>query len=80
VVGSKLGEAELWVDKLEARGHVIRIDLVESQLDKNQPAEVGIVADARAGLDALVEALGAGEAGRDAREARVARVARVAET
>jgi len=72
VVGSKLGEAELWVDALEARGHVIRIDRVASQLDKNQAAEVGIVADAPAALAAIVAALGdegaaAGEPQRDAR-------------
>ncbi|MFK3669869.1 thiamine pyrophosphate-binding protein [Leifsonia aquatica] len=72
VVGSKLGEAELWVDALEARGHVIRIDRVASQLDKNQAAEVGIVADAPVALAAIVAALGdagaaAGEPQRDAR-------------
>ncbi|MFF1573191.1 thiamine pyrophosphate-binding protein [Leifsonia sp. NPDC058292] len=67
VVGSKLGEAELWVDKLEARGHVIRVDRVESQLHKNQPAEVGIVADAPAALAAITDALGAQEPRVDAR-------------
>ena len=67
VVGSKLGEAELWVEKLEARGRVIRIDVLESQLDKNQPAEIGIVADAAAALAALAEALGTGEPSTDAR-------------
>jgi acetolactate synthase-1/2/3 large subunit len=69
VVGSKLGEAELWVEKLEARGRVVRIDLLESQLHKNQPADVGIVADAAAALAALAEALGAGEPRGDARVA-----------
>ncbi|MDR6611439.1 thiamine pyrophosphate-dependent enzyme [Leifsonia sp. 1010] len=67
VVGSKLGEAELWVERLEARGRVIRIDVLESQLDKNQPADIGIVADAAAALAALAEALGAGEPSTDAR-------------
>lgn len=61
VVGSKLGDAELWVDRLEARGSVIRIDLLESQLQRNQAAEVGIAADARAALAAIVEQLGEGE-------------------
>jgi len=60
VVGSKLGEAELWVERLEARGHVIRIDLVDSQLTKNQRAEVGILADAATALAAVREALGDG--------------------
>ncbi|MBO1769413.1 thiamine pyrophosphate-binding protein [Agrococcus sp. TF02-5] len=61
VVGSKLGEAELWVDRLEARGRVIRVDVLESQLQRNQAAEIGIVGDARAVLAALVAELGEGE-------------------
>ncbi|UGS25967.1 thiamine pyrophosphate-binding protein [Microbacterium resistens] len=60
VVGSKLGEAELWVDKLDARGTVIRIDLLASQIDKNQKADVGIVGDAAASLSALLTELGDG--------------------
>ncbi|MGH1550159.1 thiamine pyrophosphate-binding protein [Leifsonia poae] len=71
VVGSKLGEAELWVERLEARGRVIRIDVLESQLQKNQAAEVGIVADARVALAAILDALGSGEP-RAAADARVA--------
>jgi acetolactate synthase-1/2/3 large subunit len=69
VVGSKLGEAELWVDKLEARGAVVRIDLIESQLDKNQSADVRIVGDAAVALAALVKAMGTGEPRSDARVA-----------
>lgn len=57
VVGAKLGEAELWVDALEAQGRVIRIDLLETQINKNQTAEIGIVADAAAALAAIAEAL-----------------------
>ncbi|WP_029145362.1 thiamine pyrophosphate-binding protein [Microbacterium luticocti] len=69
VVGSKLGEAELWVDRLDARGTVIRIDLVASQLNKNQDATVGIVGDAAAALGALADALGRGEPAQNARVA-----------
>lgn len=69
VVGSKLGEAELWVDRLDARGQVIRIDLMASQLNKNQNAQVAIAADARAALAALADALGAGRPHADARVA-----------
>lgn len=61
VVGSKLGEAELWVDQLEARGTVIRIDVLETQLAKNQAVDVGIVGDAKIALTALLAELGAGE-------------------
>ncbi|HWU29713.1 MAG TPA: thiamine pyrophosphate-dependent enzyme, partial [Microbacterium sp.] len=69
VVGSKLGEAELWVDRLDARGTVIRIDLLASQIDKNQKADVGIVGDAAASLSALLTALGDGPARTGARVA-----------
>nr|WP_268743635.1 thiamine pyrophosphate-binding protein [Agrococcus pavilionensis] len=61
VVGSKLGEAELWVDRLEARGRVIRVDVLESQLQRNQQAELGIVGDARAVLAVLAAELGEGQ-------------------
>ena len=66
VVGAKLGEADLWVDALEAEGTVIRIDRLETQIDKNQKADVGIVADADVAIDALLESIPAGE-----RESRV---------
>ena len=62
VVGSKLGEAELWVDKLDAQGAVIRIDLLESQINKNQDATIGLVGSAQATLAALVAELGEGTA------------------
>lgn len=75
VVGSKLGEAELWAPTLDARGSVIRIDLLESQIQKNQRVDIGLVGDAAAALTALTAALGPGEP-RDAAGA----AARVAET
>lgn len=76
VVGSKLGAAELWVDQLEARGSVIRIDVVDSQIDKNQDAEIGIVADAAAALSAITAALGEGEPRADARVAETLQAVR----
>lgn len=57
VIGSKLGEAELWAPRLEARGAVVRIDISPSQLDKNLTATVGITGDAAAVLDALLSTL-----------------------
>jgi acetolactate synthase-1/2/3 large subunit len=57
VVGSKLGEAELWAPRLEARGSVIRIDISPAQRDKNLAATVGIAGDAAAVLEALLAAL-----------------------
>ncbi|MCW2288639.1 acetolactate synthase-1/2/3 large subunit [Leucobacter luti] len=61
IVGSKLGEAELWVSELAATGKVIRIDLLESQITKNHRADIGLVGDAAATLTALTAALGEGE-------------------
>lgn len=48
VIGSKLGEAELWAPRLQARGAVVRIDISPLQLDKNLAATVGILGDAAA--------------------------------
>ncbi|UAJ78515.1 thiamine pyrophosphate-binding protein [Leifsonia sp. ZF2019] len=80
VVGSKLGEAELWVEALEARGRVIRVDLVAAQLDKNQPADVRIVADAAAALAAIGRRLESQEADSHTPASSALRVPRVAET
>ncbi len=57
VLGSKLGEAELWAPSLEARGRVIRVDRSPTQLDKNLAATVGIVGDCAAVAASLVAAL-----------------------
>nr|WP_275577363.1 thiamine pyrophosphate-dependent enzyme [Brevibacterium paucivorans] len=57
VVGSKLGEAELWVERLEATGTVVRIDLAEGQISKNLTADIGLVGDAKATLRALLDGL-----------------------
>lgn len=48
VIGSKLGEAELWAPRLEARGDVVRVDISPAQIDKNLTATVGITGDAAA--------------------------------
>ncbi|MGH3690151.1 MAG: thiamine pyrophosphate-binding protein [Microbacterium sp.] len=77
VVGSKLGEAELWAPRLEARGAVIRIDISLAQCDKNLAATVGITGDAAAVLDALSTALPAGV--RPARDLTAERTAIAAE-
>lgn len=60
VLGSKLGEAELWAPRLEARGAVIRVDISAAQLHKNLDATVGIVGDCTAVVEDLLAAL-AGE-------------------
>lgn len=58
IIGSKLGEADLWVDALEAEGKVIRVDVLESQINKNQAADIGIVGDAKVALAALIDQIG----------------------
>ena len=62
VIGAKLGDAELWVDRLDARGTVIRIDILDTQIDKNQTADLGLVGDAEAIVTAIVESIGVSEA------------------
>ena len=57
VVGSKLGEAELWAPRLEARGVVIRVDISPEQRDKNLTATVALTGDAAAVTDALLPLL-----------------------
>lgn len=42
VLGSKLGEAELWVPTLQPSGRVIRVDISEGQLQKNLAADVAV--------------------------------------
>ena len=57
VVGSKLGEADLWVDALEAEGKVIRIDRLKSQIHKNQQAQLGLVGEATEAVEAILAQL-----------------------
>lgn len=55
VIGAKLGEADLWVDALEAEGKVIRIDRLESQIHKNQEAYLGLIGDASEAVRTLLD-------------------------
>jgi 5-guanidino-2-oxopentanoate decarboxylase len=57
VIGSKLGEAELWAPRLEAGGAVVRVDISPAQLHKNLAATVGIAGDAVAVTHALIDRL-----------------------
>ncbi|MEV8172514.1 thiamine pyrophosphate-dependent enzyme [Microbacterium sp. NPDC077486] len=78
VIGSKLGEAELWAPRLEARGAVIRIDISPEQRDKNLAATVGLTGDAAAVTDALLPLLP--DPARPARDLTVERAAIEAES
>lgn len=42
VLGSKLGEAELWAPALQPRGRVVRVDISEAQLHKNLAADATV--------------------------------------
>lgn len=57
VLGSKLGEAELWAPMLEANGEVVRVDISAAQLHKNLEASVGIAGDCAAIVEQLLAAL-----------------------
>ena len=76
VIGSKVGEAELWGGEIAPTGDVIRIDRIESQLHKNVAATVAIQADAEAVVPLLLEVLesGADTTGREDGRARAAAV------
>ena len=81
VIGSKLGEAELWAPRLEARGAVVRIDISPLQLNKNLDATVGIVGDAAAVSAALLALLpDEGMAARDLTTERAASEAEMRDT
>lgn len=57
VIGSKVGEAEMWGGSIRPHGTVIRVDILESQLGKNIPADIGLAGDAAAVVPQLVAAL-----------------------
>jgi thiamine pyrophosphate-dependent acetolactate synthase large subunit-like protein len=73
VVGSVLGDDELWGHTVQANGPVVRVDIDERQLNKNLLATHGLHGDAAATLTALLAALpdqGAGNLGDRAAELR----------
>src|SRR4051812_8461750 len=57
VIGSKVGEAEMWGGSITPHGTLIRVDILESQLAKNIPADIGLAGDAAAVVPQLVAAL-----------------------
>ena len=76
VVGSELAETDSFVERLPLNGRLIRLDIDPRKINDLYPPEVGIVADARAGLEALLSALPGDPdpARRAAREAELAAV------
>jgi acetolactate synthase-1/2/3 large subunit len=62
-IGTELGETDYDVvfdGGFRLAGRLIRIDIDPSQLQRNSPAEVGIVSDARLAIQALLRALPGG--------------------
>lgn len=60
--GTELAESDLWHDPpLALSGRLVRIDIDPEQRNKNALADVAIVGDAAACLDALATAVGAGD-------------------
>lgn len=56
VVGSELGDSDLWGGRLEAR-RVVRVDIDDEQLNKNARADVALRGDASSVLEALAARL-----------------------
>ncbi len=61
VVGSKVSEAKLWGGTIAPQGKVIRVDILESQCNKNLSADIPLVGDAAAVLSQLNNALTSSE-------------------
>jgi thiamine pyrophosphate-dependent acetolactate synthase large subunit-like protein len=79
VVGSELGDSDLWGGTITA-GTVVRCDIEEAQLDKNCRADVHLLGNAADCLDALLAALPpGGPAGEGERRAAALRRACTAE-
>lgn len=57
VIGSKVGEAELWFEKLAPTGSVIRVDILAGQLDTNVEVDIGLVGDSAAVVPQLLAEL-----------------------
>jgi acetolactate synthase-1/2/3 large subunit len=76
VVGSKLGTERTGHGKLPLPASLVHVDVDPAEIGRQYPAAIGIVADARLALDALLDGLG-DESGR--RPSRVGEVAEARE-
>ncbi len=83
IIGSKLGEAELWGGVIQPAGVVIRIDILDSQVQKNVRADIGLVGDSAVVVAQVLAGLRADEGtsstmlGVDYRSARTEALAEV---
>ncbi|MDX1400466.1 MAG: 5-guanidino-2-oxopentanoate decarboxylase [Kiloniellales bacterium] len=56
-VGTELSETDSFVDRLDIRGKLIRIDIDPRKINDLYPADVGIVADAKPAVSAILQKL-----------------------
>ena len=72
-IGTELAETDSFVDHMDLRGPIIRIDIDSTKIDDQYPAAVGIVSDAAPAVTAIVNT-GAFSSEPSRRAARVAEV------
>lgn len=53
IIGSKVGEAELWGRTLEPRGRIIRVDIDQHRINANLRADVAVIGDSRIAVPEL---------------------------
>jgi 5-guanidino-2-oxopentanoate decarboxylase len=71
-VGTELSETDSFVERMDLRGKIIRVDIDATKINDFYPATIGIVADAKSTMDMLDQRLNARPAkGRSNAEATV---------
>lgn len=63
-VGTELAETDIWVERLQLSGRLVRIDIDRDQINASYAADVAVEGDAAAALDGIVERL-AGQSAND---------------
>ncbi|MEO8219600.1 MAG: thiamine pyrophosphate-dependent enzyme [Specibacter sp.] len=58
IVGSKVGESEMWGGTLAPLGTVIRLDILASQANKNVRSDVALIGDSAVIVEQLIEEIG----------------------
>ncbi|MDJ0357926.1 thiamine pyrophosphate-dependent enzyme [Paenarthrobacter sp. PH39-S1] len=58
IIGSKVGESELWGGSITPGGPVVRLDILASQAHKNVPSDVALIGDAAVVVPQLITELG----------------------
>jgi acetolactate synthase-1/2/3 large subunit len=58
IIGSKVGESEMWGGKLAPAGKVVRVDILASQRNKNVASDVALIGDAAVVVPQLAAELG----------------------